>query len=284
MLVAVLALLTLLFFMWREEADWLPDAPELPQIDDVPEAIELIEPPAVMPSLYIDQIIFPAELQNRRQLYADLLSICNEEGILTQPLTQQAFERLGTVRLQRWIDGQTTAYRLEAWDYRMAEPERKPRCAFHLVSRGEHLLIASEGLQGIRLDDNTAYQQTTLSSADAGLLLRTPAREAVKANAVIKCVSGQPCVETAVAGAETAVVCTWSAGVEWGFEPTSAGIESVRDTHYYALFRSIILQQDPAESALDKVTTVTFTIGDRLDEALMKPTPASAWPADKPLP
>lgn len=133
------------------------------------------------------------------------------------------------------------------------------------------------------MNDNTTYQQTTLSSADAGLFLRTPAREALKANALIKCLSGQSCFETVVAAAETALVCTCSVAVEWRCKLTSAGIELVRDAHYYALFRSIILRQDPAENALDKVATVTFTIGDRLDDALIQPAPVSAWLADKPL-
>jgi hypothetical protein len=279
---AVLALLTLLFFMWREEADWLPSAPDLPVPEDAPDEIDLVELPEVMPSLYIDQIIFPANSQNRRELYADLLSICKEDGIPTKPLTQEELDRLGTIRLQRWIDAERTAYRLESWDYQMAEPQQPPHCAFHLISRGEHVLIERQGLRGMRLDDNTAYQQTDLSNADAGLLLRTPARETVKENDVLQRVAGQPCVETAVAGAEEAVVCTWSGGVEWGFEPRSAGVNSVIDTHYYELFRSIILQQAPAEHSLDKVTTVTFKMGDGLDETIMQPAPATALPAKKP--
>lgn len=253
-------------------------------IEEPPIEIEWLEHPAGMPGVYIDQRIFPAALQNRRDLYSDLLNICKEDGLPTKQLTQDALERLGTARLQRWIDEEKTAYRLESWDYHMAEPQQPPKCRFYLVSRGEHVLISHEGMRGMYLDDNTAYEQTPLSNADAGLLLRSPARETVKPNDVIQQVAGQPCVETGIADTESAVVCTWSGGVKWGFEPRAVGLKSVLETPRYDLFRRIILQQDPAEHPLDKVTTVSFIIGDALDDALMRPTPATALPANMPLP
>lgn len=113
-------------------------------------------------------------------------------------------------------------------------------------------------------------------------MLRSPARQDKITTGKLREVAGQPCVETTIANYEEAVTCTWSGGIEWGFEPHSDGIKSVSDTHHYALFRSIVLQQDPAGNALDKISTITFNIGDNFDEAAMQPAPATALPAQQP--
>lgn len=243
---------------------------------------EVIEQPTPMPNIYIDQIITPAAAENRRELYADLLTICQEEGVSIKALTETEMSQLGTIRLQRWIDESRTAYRLESWDYQLAEPQQQPHCHFQLISSGRHVLIDAEGLTGINLNDNQPYEIAPLTNMDASLLLRSPARQDKISTGKLKDVAGQPCVESTIADYEEAVACTWTGGVEWGFEPQSDGIDSVSDTHHYALFRSIVLQQDPAGNALDKISTVTFNIGEQLDESMMQPAPATALPAQQP--
>ena len=182
-----------------------PDSDLEPSVEDKTTS-EVIEQPTPMPNIYIDQIITPATAENRRELYADLLTICQEEDVSIQALTETEMSQLGTIRLQRWIDENRTAYRLESWDFQLEEPQQQPHCHFQLIS----------------------------------------------------------------------------SGVEWGFEPHSDGIKSVSDTHHYALFRSLVLQQVPAGNALDKISTITFNIGEKLDEAAMQPTPATALPAEQP--
>lgn len=239
---------------------------------------ERLEQHAAMPNIYIDQIIIPASAENRRELYKDLLSVCQEEGVPIKALSQKDLERLGTIRLQRWLDESKTAYRLEAWDYQLAEPQQSPHCHFELVSRGRHVLIKEAGLRGIRLEDNQSYEMAPLSNIDASLLLRSSARKDTSLTDQSHEVAGQPCVKTAIDGT---VICTWSGGVEWGFEPRSEGMESVLTAHQYVLFRAIILQQDSAINAVDKITTNTFSLGQPLDEAAMQPAPATALPAEK---
>lgn len=258
-----------------------PDSELEPSVDDTTTS-EVIEQPTPMPSIYIDQIITPATAENRKELYADLLTICQEEGVSIQALTDTEMSQLGTIRLQRWIDENRTAYRLESWDYQLAEPQQQPHCHFQLISSGRHVLIDAEGLTGINLNDNQPYEIAPLTNMDASLLLRSPARQDKKSTGKLNDVAGQPCVESTIMGYEEASTCTWSGGVEWGFEPHSDGIESVLDTNHYVFFRSIILQQDPAGNALDKISTIIFNIGDKLDEAAMQPAPATAIPAQQP--
>lgn len=243
---------------------------------------EVIEQPTPMPNIYIDQIITPATAENRRELYADLLTICQEEGVSIKALTKTEMSQLGTIRLQRWIDESRTAYRLESWDYQLAEPQQQPHCHFQLISSGRHVMIDAEGLTGINLNDDQPYEIAPLTNMDASLLLRSPARQDKISIGQLREVAGQPCVESTIADYEEAVACTWTGGVEWGFESHSDGIESVSDTHHYALFRSIVLQQDPAGNALDKISTVTFNIGEQLNESMMQPAPATALPAQQP--
>lgn len=263
----------------------------LTKIEEVPDSeqsvpdtstSEVIEQPTPMPNIYIDQIITPATAENRKELYADLLTICQEEGVSIKALTETEISQLGTIRLQRWIDESRTAYRLESWDYQLAEPQQQPHCHFQLISSGRHVMIDAEGLTGINLNDNQPYDIAPLTNMDASLLLRSPARQDKISTGQLKEVADQPCVESTIADYEEAITCTWTGGVEWGFEPQSDGIESVSDTHHYALFRSIVLQQHPAGNTLDKISTVTFNIGDKLDETAMQPTPATASPAQQP--
>jgi len=263
----------------------------LTKIEEVPDSeqsvpdtstTEVIEQPTPMPNIYIDQIITPATAENRKELYADLLTICQEEGVSIKALTETEISQLGTIRLQRWIDESRTAYRLESWDYQLAEPQQQPHCHFQLISSGRHVMIDAEGLTGINLNHNQPYDIAPLTNMDASLLLRSPARQDKISTGQLKEVADQPCVESTIADYEKAITCTWTGGVEWGFEPQSGGIESVSDTHHYALFRSIVLQQDPAGNTLDKISTVTFNIGDKLDETAMQPAPATASPAQQP--
>ncbi len=83
-----------------------------------------------MPNIYIDQTITPVSAGNRRELYADLLNICKDEGVSIKALSENERNRLGTIRLQRWLDETRTAYRLEAWDYQLAKPQQQPHCHF----------------------------------------------------------------------------------------------------------------------------------------------------------
>lgn len=254
------------------------EEPESDISETEPKPTDSVEQRPAMPTIYIDQIIIPVSAENRRELYKDLLSICKEEHVSIKELTPKEFNRLGTIRLQRWMDESRTAYRLEAWDYQLAEPQQQPHCHFELISIGRHVLIEEAGLRGIRLDDNQPYEMTPLSNIDASLLLRSPARKDTSPTDQIGEVAGQPCVETTINGT---VICTWSAGVAWGFEPVSEGIESVSAVHQYVLFRAIILQQDPAENVVDRITTTTFKVGEPLDETAMQPAPATALPAQK---
>jgi len=263
----------------------------LTKIEEVPDSApsvadtsttEVIEQSRSMPNIYIDQIIAPANAENRKELYADLLTICQEEGVSIKALTDTEMSQLGTIRLQRWIDENRTAYRLESWDYQLEEPQQQPHCHFQLISSGRHVMIDAEGLTGINLNDNQPYEIAPLTNMDASLLLRSPARQDKISTGQLREVAGQPCVESTIADYEEAITCTWTGGVAWGFEPESDGIESVSDTYHYALFRSIVLQQDPAGNVLDKISTVTFNIGDKLDEAAMQPAPAIASPAEQP--
>lgn len=277
-------LLLILFVVGVVTLTKFVDAPDsdLEPAVEVTTPTEVIKQPTTMPNIYIDQIITPTTAENRRELYADLLNICQEEGVSIKALTDTEMSQLGTIRLQRWIDENRTAYRLEAWDYQLAEPQEQPHCHFQLISSGRHVMIDAEGLTGINLNDNKSYNIAPLTNMDASLLLRSRARQDKISMGKLKDVAGQPCVESAIAGHEQAVTCTWSGGVEWGFEPHSAGLESVLDTNHYVFFRSIILQQDPAGNALDKISTITFNIGDKLDEAAMQPAPATALPAQQP--
>ncbi|WP_417549986.1 hypothetical protein [Methylophaga sp.] len=258
-----------------------PDSDLEPFVEDTTTP-EVIEQPTPMPNIYIDQIIISATAENRRELYSDLLNICQEEGVSIKALTETEMSQIGTIRLQRWIDESRTAYRLESWDYQLEEPQEHPHCHFQLISSGRHVLIDAEGLTGINLNDNQPYAIAPLTNMDASLLLRTPARQDKKSSGKMNDVAGQPCVESTITGYEDAVTCTWSGGVEWGFEPHSDGVESVVDTNHYVFFRSIILQQEPAGKALDKISTITFNIGDKLDETAMQPAPATALPAQQP--
>lgn len=254
------------------------DEPD-PSVTDTSSA-PVVEQPKSIPNIYIDQVITPTSAENRRELYTDLLSICQEEGVSIKALTESEFEQLGTIRLQRWIDENRTAYRLEAWDYQLAEPQKKPHCHFELVSSGRHVLIEEARLRGVRLDDNQSYEIAPLSNIDASLLLRSPARKETKPTDQISEVAGQPCVETAN---DEATICTWSGGVKWGFAPHSEGIESVLAAHQYQLFRSIILQQNPVENTIDKIITNTFVIGETFDEKAITPAPATALPSHNPI-
>ena len=258
-----------------------PDSDLEPSVEDKTTS-EVIEQPTPMPNIYIDQIITPATAENRRELYADLLTICQEEDVSIQALTETEMSQLGTIRLQRWIDENRTAYRLESWDFQLEEPQQQPHCHFQLISSGRHVMIDAEGLTGINLNDNQPYDIAPLTNMDASLLLRSPARQDKMSTGLLREVADQPCVESNIADYEEAVVCTWTGGVEWGFEPHSDGIKSVSDTHHYALFRSLVLQQVPAGNALDKISMITFNIGEKLDEAAMQPAPATALPAEQP--
>lgn len=258
-----------------------PDSDLEPSVEDTTTS-EVIEQPTPMPNIYIDQIITPTTAENRKELYADLLTICQEEGVSIKALTETEMSQLGTIRLQRWIDESRTAYRLESWDYQLDEPQQQPHCHFQLISSGRHVVIEAEGLTGINLNDNQPYEFAPLTNMDASLLLRSPARQDKKSTGKLKEVAGQPCVESTIADYEEAVACTWTGGVEWGFEPYSDGVESVSETHHHALFRSIVLQQDPAGNALDTISTITFNIGEKFDEAAMQLAPATALPAEQP--
>jgi len=234
-----------------------------------PISINLVEQRPAMPNIYIDQTIVPLSAENRRELYADLLNICEEEGVSIKALTETDLSRLGTIRLQRWLDDSRTAYRLEAWDYQLAEPQQEPHCHFELVRSGRHVLIEEAGVRAVRLDDNQ-YDTAPLANLQSSLLLRTPARQDTHSTDQLREVVDQPCVETTIDGT---AICTWSGGIEWGFEPRSDTIKSVMDAHDHELFRSIILRQEPAGNALDKIRTNTFSIGDALDETAMQPAP-----------
>ncbi|THF57296.1 MAG: hypothetical protein E8F57_05030 [Methylophaga nitratireducenticrescens] len=243
---------------------------------------EVVEQPAPMPKIYIDQNIVPTSAENRRGLYRDLLELCREEGIPTKALLESEALKIGTIRLQRWLDEGRTAYRLEFWDYQMAEPQKKPRCEFQLVSSGRHVLIEPEGLRGIDLNDNQPFKVSPLTGADATLLLRSPARTETTPADRLQTVAGQPCVEKPIPGNKGAIACTWAGGMQWGFEPRSFKIVSVLDAQHYELFRSIILQQQPGGDVPDKVTTVAFRINKAFDESAMQPAPATASPARRP--
>jgi len=245
---------------------------------------EVIEQPAPMPKIYIDQIIVPTSAEHRRELYRDLLDVCREERIPTKALLESEALKIGTIRLQRWLDQDRTAYRLEFWDYKIAGPQKKPRCHFQLVSSGRHVLIDQQGLRGINLNDNQPFNVAPLASTDATLLLRSPARAETTSADRLQTVAGQPCVERAIAGNKGAIACTWVGGVEWGFEPRGSKVTSVLEAHHYELFRSITLQQEPGGDVQDKVTTVAFRINRAFDESAMQPAPATAWPAQRPLP
>lgn len=117
-----------------------PDSDLEPSVEDTTTS-EVIEQPTAMPNIYIDQIITPATAENRRELYADLLNICQEEGVSIQALTDTELSQLGTIRLQRWIDESRTAYRLESWDVQLEEPQQQPHCHFQLISSGRHVMI-----------------------------------------------------------------------------------------------------------------------------------------------
>ncbi|HAO26253.1 MAG TPA: hypothetical protein DCQ49_14445 [Methylophaga sp.] len=244
-----------------------------------PKTVERVEQRPAMPNIYIDQTITPVSAGNRRELYADLLNICKDEGVSIKALSENERNRLGTIRLQRWLDETRTAYRLEAWDYQLAEPQQQPHCHFELVSSGRHVLIEEAGIRSVLLDNNQLYESERLTNIQTSLLLRTPARQDTNATDQLRKVVEQPCVEATI---DEAALCTWAGGIEWGFEPRSDTIDSVMDAQDHQLFRSIILRQEPAGNALDKIRTVTFNIGDSLDEAAMQPGPATALPARQP--
>jgi hypothetical protein len=75
-----------------------PDSDLEPSVEDKTTS-EVIEQPTPMPNIYIDQIITPATAENRRELYADLLTICQEEDVSIQALTETEMSQLGTIRL-----------------------------------------------------------------------------------------------------------------------------------------------------------------------------------------
>lgn len=236
---------------------------------------------AKMPDIYIDQTITSVSGNTRRELYADLLRVCQEEGITSKALTKEERSRLGTIRLQRWIDTERTAYRLESWDYALGDPRKTPKCHFSLVSRGRHVLVDQYGLRGFNLDDNSVIDSRPLNNIDAALLFRRPVNTPPKSNASQRFVAGQPCVQSMVPGAPKSMTCAWSGGVEWGFEAQSSGITSVMETHHYLLFKNIILYQEPAGNNLDRIRTVVFNIRDTLDGTAMKPAFATALPAER---
>lgn len=236
---------------------------------------------AKMPDIYIDQTITSVSGNTRRKLYADLLRVCQEEGITSKALTKEERSRLGTIRLQRWIDAGHTAYRLESWDYALGDPRKTPKCHFSLVSRGRHVLVDQYGLRGFNLDDNSVIDSRPLNNIDAALLFRTQVNTPPKSNASQRFVAGQPCVQSMVLGAPKSMTCTWSGGVQWGFEAESNGITSVTEAHHYLLFKNIILYQEPAGNNLDRIRTVVFNMRDVLDGTAMKPAFATALPAER---
>ena len=76
----------------------------LTKIEEVPDSApsvadtsttEVIEQSRSMPNIYIDQIIAPANAENRKELYADLLTICQEEGVSIKALTDTEMSQLG---------------------------------------------------------------------------------------------------------------------------------------------------------------------------------------------
>lgn len=271
-LLAFIGLLALVFVIEHELSDSKISDTEV-------DSIKVIEPPEVMPGIYIDQTITPASAKNRRELYDDLLKVCQEEQVPLKQLTAKQRSQLGTMRLQRWIDGNITAYRLESWDYQLAEPQETPHCYFELISRGRHVLIEADGVTGIHLNDNQPYQLKPLSNIDASLLLRSPAREDVRSNDKMTMVAGQPCVNSSIASQDEVKTCTWAGGVEWGFEPRSQAIESVLTAPQYQLFRSIILKQTSADNSVDTIMTNQFVIGEPLDKKAFSPKTATALPA-----
>lgn len=243
-----------------------------------PKVVDALPP---MPSIYIDQTITPATSVNRKELYADLLGICQEEGVPITPLKKSEAEKIGTIRLQRWMDATRTAYRLESWDYRLADPQDKPHCHFHLISSGRHVLIEGNKLRGVELDKNKSYEITPLPTSDASLLLRTPTRDNISSADEQQIVAGQRCIKTKIRSADSAEVCTWSGGMDWGFKPRSMAVLSVSDMNHYSFFRSLILQQNPVGNKQDKVTTNVFTITNSLDESAIQPARATALPAQQ---
>lgn len=238
--------------------------------------------PAKMPDIYIDQTIVSVAGNTRRELYADLLRVCQEEGITSKALTKEERSRLGTIRLQRWIDAERTAYRLESWDYELGDPRKTPKCHFSLVSRGRHVLIDQHGLRGFNLNDNSVIDSRPLNNSDAALLLRRPANSNTNPGSSKRFVAGQPCVQSTLPGSAKSITCTWSGGADWGFEPQSNGIESVMTANPYALFKNIVLYQEPAGNNMDRIRTVVFNLRDPLDGSAMRPAFATALPADRP--
>lgn len=230
----------------------------------------------------IDQTIISVAGNTRRELYADLLRVCQEEGITSKALTKEERLRLGSIRLQRWIDAKRTAYRLESWDYELGDPRKTPKCHFSLVSRGRHVLLDQHGLRGFNLNDNSVIDSRPLNNIDAALILRRPLNSNAKPAASKRFVAGQPCLQSKLPGSARSIICTWSGGAEWGFEPQSTGITSVMAVNNDALFRNIVLYQEPAGNNMDRIRTVVFNLRDALDVSAMRPAFATALPADRP--
>lgn len=272
--IVIVALLAVIIWVFIKDASQTKPPVTVPQIVDEKRAA-----PREIPPLYIDQLIQSSEAMNRRELYDDLLQVCQQEKVSLKKLSEAERQQLGVIRLQRWIDQHRIAYRLEAWDYHMAEPADQPHCHFELVSRGRHVLMDKSGVSGIRLDDNQPFKKAPLSNMERTLLLRTPARDNVSAGEILHAVAGQPCVNRELA---EATICIWAGGVEWGFEPSAQAIPSIRDADSYTLFRALILQQTAAIQQVDNIETRSFSVGEPFDESALSPFPATALPAGIP--
>ncbi|QDH71597.1 hypothetical protein [Marilutibacter alkalisoli] len=227
---------------------------------------------ADIPRIYVDRVFEKSVDKGTNfylNLYQEALSMCQEAGASTKPLSPDDEARVGTERWQYWRVPGRLAYRVESWEFATGETP-STACHFDLqTSEARHayfdrektvyldMLTGESRVAPPKPENLGAYDLT----ADNDRYAAEPGWDGPNQQAVL----GQPCNEWQHGAAES--ICVWSAGEKWGF---SAGPHADLQGGTPSTHRIDLKIDPPPNGTGARLTTRRFNIdqGIDLDEIL----------------